>query len=170
MLGSPVCRAGETLGALCLCPQPGAVLWPLSLLPGTPQPHYMGWKHSGLSGILLLDSVAVHLLTSLSLSLQSLERRGAGSRILLAAGGTGGRGDSAGGVHTLPGARQEQMRGPCSSSCCDTSLPLPSTAPRGPASSWSLVGNAPFRPAWIAGPVKPELPAPAVSIPQHQPP
>ena len=80
--------------------------------PGTPQPPCSGWKRSGLSGSLAFvqQSPCTSLTGLFSLSLQPLERRGAGSCVLLAPGGSGGRGDCSGRVHAVPRASQEQVR------------------------------------------------------------
>lgn len=77
--------------------------------PGTRQ---LWWKRSGLPGSSgVLDSRLCPSFTALfSLALQPLERRGAGSRVLLAPRGSGDGGDCAGRVHAVPRAGQEQMR------------------------------------------------------------
>lgn len=71
-------------------------------------------------------------LTGLScVCLQPPERRGAGSRVLLAAGGAGGGGDGAGGLHPVPPAGQEQMRA-TPHSVPVTPAPHPQRRPEGP--------------------------------------
>lgn len=87
---------GESLRA-----SPSAGLFPRVLCSPSGTPSLPVWG----------GSTGAATLTGLScVSLQPPERRGAGSRVLLAAGGAGGGGDGAGGVHPVPAAGQEQMR------------------------------------------------------------
>lgn len=101
------------------------------------------------SGLL---SPCTSLIALFSLPLQPPERHGAGSRLLLAAGGPGGRGDRPGRLHAVPRASQEQVRAALRPATPASPFPCVQLVPAGKSSS---------PPASIAGPVRPDVPAPA---------